>query len=186
MDLWPDGLSWLGSTFAERILSRSEQTPCPRKLAMIPSTVGRVTQHTAAWVNEQIRRETEERVAKYAAQGSEAIDRRLAELDREWDVERTLETNAAAASLVGLTLGATVDRKWFFLPAVVAGFLLQHAVQGWCPPLPVFRRLGFRTAPEIDYERYALKSLRGDFRHLAPAHGGDTKGVRQTLRAVER
>ncbi len=76
---------------------------------------------------------------------------------------RTLEANAATASLIGLTLGATVDRKWFIFPAVVAGFLLQHAVQGWCPPLPIFRRLGFRTQPEIDYERYALKSLRGDF-----------------------
>ena len=29
-----------------------------------------------------------------------------------------------------------------------------------------FRRRGFRTAAEIDQERYALKALRGDFRHL--------------------
>jgi hypothetical protein len=43
------------------------------------------------------------------------------------------------------------------------GFLLQHAVQGWCPPLPLLRRLGVRTADEINEERYALKALRGDF-----------------------
>jgi hypothetical protein len=49
------------------------------------------------------------------------------------------------------------------LPVVVAGFLLQHALQGWCPPLPVLRRLGVRTADEINQERYALKALRGDF-----------------------
>ncbi|MBM4070165.1 MAG: DUF2892 domain-containing protein [Planctomycetes bacterium] len=128
---------------------------------MIPSTVERVPEHTAAHVTEQIRRNTEERVARYAGAGRQAIDRRLAELDREWDIERTLEANAATFSLIGLTLGATVDRKWFIFPAVIAGFLLQHAIQGWCPPLPVFRRLGFRTASEIDYERYALKSLRG-------------------------
>jgi len=128
---------------------------------MIPSTVERVPEHTAAHVTEQIRRNTEARVARYAGAGRQAIDRRLAELDREWDIERTLEANAATFSLIGLTLGATVDRKWFIFPAVIAGFLLQHAIQGWCPPLPVFRRLGFRTASEIDYERYALKSLRG-------------------------
>lgn len=137
---------------------------------MIPSTVHRVAEQTAANVNEEIRRRTEESMVRHAAAGPEAIDRRLAELDREWDVERTLEANAAIASLVGLTLGATVSRKWFFFPAVVAGFLLQHAVQGWCPPLTVFRRLGVRTQTEIDYERYALKALRGDFRHL-PADG---------------
>ena len=121
---------------------------------------------TAEHVNAAIRRRTEENVARYAAAGPEAIDRRLAELEREWDIERTLEANAAVASLVGLTLGATVSRKWFFFPAIVAGFLLQHAVQGWCPPMPVFRRMGVRTQTEIDYERYALKALRGDFRHL--------------------
>jgi hypothetical protein len=54
------------------------------------------------------------------------------------------------------------------VPLVVGSFLLQHAVQGWCPPLPVFRRWGVRTQPEIDYERYALKALRGDFRNLSP------------------
>ena len=45
----------------------------------------------------------------------------------------------------------------------MTGFLLQHALQGWCPPVPVFRRLGVRTTAEIDRERYALKALRGDF-----------------------
>ncbi len=37
------------------------------------------------------------------------------------------------------------------------------AVQEWCPPVPVFRRLGVRTCQEIDEEKYALKILRGDF-----------------------
>ena len=143
----------------------------------MPSTVERVPQHTADHVNEQIRRATEERVARCAAAGREAINRRLSELDQEWDVERTLEANAATASLVGLALGATVDKKWFIFPAVVAGFLLQHAVQGWCPPLPVLRRLGFRTQPEIAYERYALKSLRGDFRNLPTSKGDEVHPI---------
>ena len=130
---------------------------------MRPSAVSRVPAHTDAAANEVIRQRTEETIARYRKAGPAAISQRLRELDAEWDIERTLEANAATASLIGLTLGATVDRRWYLFPAVVAGFLLQHALQGWCPPLPVFRRLGIRTSYEIDYERYALKALRGDF-----------------------
>ena len=45
------------------------------------------------------------------------------------------------------------------LPAVVQTFYLQHTLQGWCPPLPVLRRLGFRAPAEIELERNALKAL---------------------------
>lgn len=148
----------------------------------IPPTAQRVPQNTAEDVNDQIRRRTEQNIEFYAAQGPAAIDRRLAELDREWDIERTLEANASALSLVGLTLGATVDRRWFLFPGVIAGFLLQHAVQGWCPPLPIFRRMGIRTAAEISYERYALKYLRGDFDDL-PADQTGT-GAQQIAEAM--
>ena len=82
---------------------------------MIPSTTKRVPAHTAGHVNEEIRRQTEENIARYAAAGPEAIDRRLEELDREWDIERTLEANAATVALVGLGLGTFVDRR--YLPA---------------------------------------------------------------------
>ena len=124
---------------------------------MIPSTVDRVPRHTAEHVNEEIRRQTDENIARVSRHGRRAIEQRLSELDREWDIERLLETNAATAVVVGSILGATVDRRFFALPAIVGVFLLQHAVQGWCPPLPLFRRLGVRTASEIDRERDALK-----------------------------
>jgi hypothetical protein len=150
---------------------------------MLPSTIDRVPAHTDREINERIRRQTEENVARFMNASPSAIQQRLAELDREWDVERTLEANAASACLVGLTLGATVDRKWFFFPAVVASFLLQHALQGWCPPLPVFRRMGIRTASEIDYERYALKAIRGDFDHLRSKDAA--KPVRKAEQALE-
>lgn len=127
---------------------------------MIPSTVERVPRHTAERVNGEIRCRSEETAARCAAEGLAAIERRLGELDREWDIERALEANAATVALIGLGLGAAVNRKWFLLPAVVAGFLLQHAVQGWCPPVPVLRRLGFRTQGEIEYERDLLRSAR--------------------------
>lgn len=150
---------------------------------MLPSTVERVAVHTAEAINERIRRQTEENVERFRDAGPAAIEQRLEELDREWDIERTLEANAATACLAGLTLGATVDRRWYFFPAFVAGFLLQHALQGWCPPLPIFRRLGIRTAYEIESERYALKALRGDFNHL---HPGTASAPRSALQAAEK
>jgi hypothetical protein len=152
--------------------------------AMLPSTVDRVPEHTSEAINEQIRRQIEECVVRYQNASDDEIEERLEELDREWDIERLLEANAATACLVGLTLGATVDRKWFLFPAVVAGFLLQHALQGWCPPLPVFRRMGVRTASEIDYERYALKALRGDFdKFCKAASKGERGNAAQSLQA---
>jgi hypothetical protein len=130
---------------------------------MIPSTVRRVPLHTIGSVNLKIRKRTEESVARVAAQGPEAIDRRLEELDREWDIDRALEAHMASVILLGSAFGVFRDRRFFAIPAIASSFLLIYAVQGWCPPLPFFRRAGFRTAAEIDYERYALKALRGDF-----------------------
>ncbi len=123
---------------------------------MIASTVDRVPKHTSVRANERIREETEKNIAYYSSQGRKAIDRRLQELDEEWDIERTLEANAASATIFGFLMGTLWNRKWFILPGVVGGFLLQHALDGWCPPLPILRRLGFRTSSEIEYERRAL------------------------------
>ncbi len=154
---------------------------------MIPATTSRVAMHTAPHINARIRRQIDENVAHTAAAGPEAIALRLAELDHEWDIERALEANAASVTLLGLALGAWVDRRWFLLPAVVGGFLLQHAVQGWCPPIPLFRRLGLRTQTEIDYERYALKALRGDFQGVAQqGDSRDRASARHTVEAAQR
>jgi hypothetical protein len=100
----------------------------------------------------------------YFAQNPDQIDRRLRELDAEWDIERVLETGSSTLTLTGLVLGIASSRKWLLLSLAVQGFFMQHALQGWCPPLPVFRSLGIRTADEINRERYALKALRGDFK----------------------
>ncbi len=80
-----------------------------------------------------------------------------------------------------------MDRRLFVLPAIVAGFLLQHAVQGWCPPIPIFRRLGIRTASEIDSERYALKVIREDFNELPEKNGELGEGeIGAIMEAVNR
>ena len=145
---------------------------------MIPSTADRVPEHTAESANEKIRRKTEENVVRYGAAGPKAIAKRLEELDHEWDIERTLKANAA--TLAALGAGLSFVNRWFAtLPLVVGGFLLQHALQGWCPPIALFRRLGVRTQTEIDHERYALKALRGDFRGLQKA------GSEAPVRAVD-
>jgi hypothetical protein len=150
---------------------------------MLPPTSERVAANTADEINQRIRRRTEANVA-YFADRPEEIARRLDELDQEWDIERMLEANAATLALFGVVLGATVDRRFLILPAAVTAFLLQHALQGWCPPVPIFRRLGVRTATEINRERYALKYLRGDFRNAPPAGGSASNRARQALAAT--
>lgn len=135
-------------------------------------TADRVREHTAPEINARIDREIAGNLRYFAAQDNHEITRRIRELDHEWDVERVLEANAATLGLTGLALGVLRDRRWLVLPGLVLPFLLQHAVQGWCPPLEVFRRLGFRTRREIDREKYALKVLRGDFAGLSFAAGG--------------
>lgn len=129
---------------------------------MLPSTVDRVPLQTADEVNQQIQQQTKANAALAIAGGRGAIEQRLEALDREWDIERLLETNAGTAVVVGCVLGATMDKRWFALPAIVGAFLVQHALQGWCPPLPVFRRLGVRTAAEIEAERKLLRDALGE------------------------
>jgi hypothetical protein len=132
---------------------------------MLPSTADRVPLNTCSAVNQQIREQTAANVARYKSASPSEIDRRLQELDAEWDIERMIEANSSTLILAGLGLGTFVDRRFYMLSAVVATFLLQHALQGWCPPIPILRRMGFRTQTEIEEERYALKALRGDFEH---------------------
>jgi hypothetical protein len=102
-------------------------------------------------------------VEEFAGKSREEITRHIDELSREWDIERYLETNASLLAFGGVLLGTAVNRKFLALPAIIFGFFFQHAVQGWCPPVPVFRRMGVRTRKEINREKYALKALRGDF-----------------------
>jgi hypothetical protein len=123
----------------------------------------RVRANTAAELNWRIDQRIEENVRFYSDKPLEEIARRIWELEQEWDIERVLETTAASLSLSGIALSATADKRWVMLPIVVLSFLLLHAFQGWCPPVPILRRLGVRTREEIDRELYALKALVGDF-----------------------
>jgi hypothetical protein len=131
--------------------------------SILPGTDERVPLHTPRAVNDRIHARTLHDVSRFVGADPIFIDERIRELEREWDVERALEANAATVALLGLGLGITVNKKFLALPVLVTAFLLQHALQGWCPPLPLLRRLGFRTSAEIHEEIIALRILRGDF-----------------------
>lgn len=142
------------------------------------ATQDRVRANTSQDVNARIDRDIEDRIQFYAAQENQReIGNRIMELEHEWSIERALETEASAVGLAGLALGASVNRKLLLVPAIVAGMVLLHGIQGWYPLLPVFRRAGFRTRQEIDREKYALKALRGDFEGM-PSHSGAVRAQR--------
>jgi len=128
----------------------------------------RVRESSTHQANKQVDDLIRKSIARYKGESSEIISERIRELDQEWSIERTLEVNAATLALSGTLLGALVNKRWFVLPGLVTAFLLQHGLQGWCPPLSVMRSMGIRSRREIDEERYALKALRGDFDHISP------------------
>jgi hypothetical protein len=153
----------------------------------LPATTHRVELHTSPEINNAIRQRTDAEIVRLEDASRSEIDERLHALDTEWDVERLLQTNASIIVLLGLALAKNVDKKFLLLPAAVFTFFAQHALQGWCPPIPVFRRLGVRTQREIARERYALKALRGDFDQVpAPDAVPASERVRSVLAAVDR
>ena len=149
---------------------------------MLPTTRSRVPMHTSKADNAAIERRLSDSLDYYAHNLSQ-IDARLRELDREWDIERAIELNASTLAFAGIVAGIFHDRRWLVLPTAVTAFLFQHAVQGWCPPVPVLRKLGFRTVYEIEKERRGLKSLRGDFSRTRRSRA---KRSRRTVRIAKR
>jgi Protein of unknown function (DUF2892). len=145
----------------------------------------RVRRRTSPEILEKLERELERNVRFYGGRSEAEITQRIAELENEWSIERYLNTNASALALTGAVLGLTVSRKWLLLSAVVGGFLLKHAVSGWCPPVPLLRRLGVRTRGELDREKFALKAIRGDFKNLnLPERSAKNRAPVQAIEAV--
>jgi len=151
------GLKWHAGCCAE---SMTDQYQSPR--------ADRVREHTAPKVNERIDALARANLDQTLSAGSGAIQHRLAELDQEWDIDRALFVNfgvvGGAAFAFGLSRYASSPplgprRKgllYFF--GTQLGFLLVHGLVGWCPPVVLFRRLGFRTRAEIEAERRVLLS----------------------------
>jgi hypothetical protein len=123
----------------------------------------RVRSSSSSEKNRKIDRETIENIREYENKSPQEVEKRIEELEKEWDIERLLETNMSILALIGIALNVFVHEYWIILPIIVLSFFLQHALQGWCPPLPIFRSMGKKTRAELDREKYALKVLKGDF-----------------------
>jgi hypothetical protein len=111
--------------------------------------------------NRRIDARTRRSIEQTTAGGRAAVDRRLVELQQEWDVDRVLMLNFAVLVFAQL-VAARKDRRWLWGPLVQTPFLLMHATVGWCPPVLWFRPLGFRTRFEIQAEREALLKRAGE------------------------
>ncbi|MBB4437724.1 MULTISPECIES: hypothetical protein [Rhizobium] len=74
------------------------------------TTASRVSAQTSDEINQRLRCQMEERLACYQSDPDQ-IESRLAELDRERDIERTLEANAWTLAFTGTVLAATVDSR---------------------------------------------------------------------------
>jgi hypothetical protein len=131
---------------------------------MIPATNDRVHRNTHATLKDALQRRIRSSLERHAQGTPECLERRLTQLDHEWDTDRVVETVYSSLILAGLTLGSFSPRlRW--LAGVGATSLLSHALFGWDPLLPLYRH-AFRTSAEIDQERDALKAVRGDFQKL--------------------
>ncbi len=119
-----------------------------------------IRKHTSDASNQRIDRETQ--LAIEQADSPARIRARLAEIDCEWNIDRALMLNFAVLGTLSaaMTMRSIFRRKklgvfgaMFFTQM---SFLAHHALRRWCPPMPVFRRLGFRSDHEIAAERVAL------------------------------
>jgi hypothetical protein len=147
---------------------------------IFPPTTQRVAFHTNSAQNAQIRDHTIRCLNTFKDCDEHILSEKICKLNHEWDVERYLETGAASLVLVASISGFL--KTWcccFLATGAVGTFLLQHALQGWCPPVPIIRELGVRTAEEISNEKTVLKLLRGDF-------STDTGDVSELLAMAEK
>ena len=121
-----------------------------------------IREHTRDSSNARIDRDTQQALDR-VGYSRERIYARLAELDREWDIDRALMLNFAVIA----TFSASMTMRNIFRHRKLGvfgamfftqmSFLAHNAIRRWCPPMPVFRRLGFRSAREINRERAELE-----------------------------
>lgn len=143
----------------------------------------RVRRYTPREQLRQIDADMERRVRLYASQPAKMITERIAELRREWSIERYLQVNIALVGISTAALAATKNRNWGIATCTGLSFFLFHAIEGFDPPIPALRRIGVRTRAKIDREIYALKILRSDFDDVIAADEQASR-VDTTLGAV--
>lgn len=115
----------------------------------------RVRRMTPQNINNKIDRKTQRNIRGVESMGSDAVWKRLEELDREWDVDRTLMALFSGLVFMQLVV-ARKSRNWLWGPLIQSPILFMHALTGWCPPTTFLRSVGIRTRKEIEAEREAL------------------------------
>jgi len=101
--------------------------------------------------------------------GPAAISERLDQLDREWTTGRATKATAAVLLVAGMAL-TLLNPWWLILPAIGGAMLLQYLFGRRSLAGAFFHALGLRSGCEIEQEKFALRTLRGDFRHLPTLH----------------
>lgn len=150
-----------------------------KRKCILPPTCQKVVMKTDPKINEDIRNQTLSSLNIFKNCNEQEITQRISQLNQEWDTERVLEVNASLLLILSSYMGVRMSRAWFLVTGAVAGFMIQHALQGWCPILPLVRKWGVRTADEIYAEKTALKIIRGDF-------NGDSPNAEDALAKAEK
>jgi hypothetical protein len=112
----------------------------------------------------------EQRLACLADAGPEAINERLAQLEWEWTAGRMAKVTAAVAILAGVVLTLTLGWWWMVLIAAGGLLMFQYSFSKTSWLSRMFREMGYRSGAEVEQEKFALRTLRGDFRHLPTVH----------------
>lgn len=110
--------------------------------------------------------ELECRLALLASGGTQAIDARLEEIESEWSAGRATKAILALGILAGTILTLSESAWWILLPIAAGLFLLQYIFMRSSVLVRLVQRLGFRPRSEMEQEKFALRTLRGDFRML--------------------
>jgi len=144
---------------------------------MLSSTVDRVRSTPAAHVNQRIPAAGRENIDRAALGGAgKQIERALCKNStKEWDVERALEANAGVRRADRLRARFVADRRFFALPALSAPSCCTRAA-GWCPPLPIMRRLGNPHGGRDRGRARALKAMQAQLATFTPPAGRARRG----------
>ncbi len=146
---------------------------------IMPPTAFRVFLRTNPMINAEIRSKILRSLNILKKNNEPQISERIKKLNMEWDTERVLETDAAVMIILSSYLGRKTSGKWNYVTLIIGCCVLLHALQGWCPSLPIIRKWGVRTEDEINLEKMALKIMRGDFT-------GEMEDVSDLLDRVEK
>jgi len=135
--------------------------------------IGQATTQTRVGLTARIRDARvplEQRLKRLLDDGPQAIEERLAQLDREWSAGRVTKLTLAVIIGGGLALTFWVSPFWAVLPALAAVSLLQALFTRDSLLAELFGRVGFRPGCDIEQEKLALRALRGDFKRLPTMH----------------